>query len=183
MKNINKNVLKQLEKDKFNNEIINDPLRFAYYTALKGYNDYLSTANLEGTPQSTTKFNKYSKDLLKIMKTEAHVCYLLINELQIKKGLYHYNETRYFNTGGRYGGSRYKIFTIYKKWNNKEQIFNTLEISEMHDYIYNLINNLFPSLIFVNYKTANLKEILKLLHMQLDPHSFDVVEYTSNRLK
>src|SRR3546814_2623612 len=120
MKIINKDILKQIEKNNFSKNIINEPLRLAYYTDLKGYNDYVLTANLEGTPQSTTKFSKYSKDLLKIMKTEAHVCHLLIKELQINKGLYHDNETRYFSTGGRYGNSRYKIFTIYRKWNNKE---------------------------------------------------------------
>src|SRR3546814_21138260 len=109
MKIINKDILKQIEKNNFSKNIINEPLRLAYYTDLKGYNDYVLTANLEGTPQSTTKFSKYSKDLLKIMKTEAHVCHLLIKELQINKGLYHDNETRYFSTGGRYGNSRYKI--------------------------------------------------------------------------
>lgn len=182
MKNINKDILKQLEKDKFNEEILNDPLRLSYYTALKGYLEYLSTANLDGTPQSTAKFKKYNKDLLKIMKTEGHVCHLLVNDLQINRDLYRDTETQYISTGGRYGSSRYKSITIYRLWEDKTKIFSRLDVNKMHDYLYTQIESLFPSLVFVNYKTTSLKESLKLLDMRLDSFSYYLEEeYTSRK--
>lgn len=165
MKNINKDILKQLEKDNFSKEIINDPLRLAYYTALKGYKEYLSTANLEGTPQSTAKFKKYNKDLLEIMNTDMHVVYLLLSDLDLNKKL----SCEYYSplAGDKpYWHLRFDQ-AIYVR-DDACFIGESITHGKRNTLIMDYISKLFPILVFAKYKTSHLKEVITLLAMKID---------------
>lgn len=165
MKNINKDILKQLERNKFNEEILNDPLRVTYYTALKGYRDYLSTANLEGTPQSTAKFNKFGKELVIIMNTDLHVLHLLLTDLGLDKKLvcdyYAPDITRVPNWYIRRENPEYWHNDLYSMW-------KSISTGELNIFLFDSLSTLFPALVLSKYKPiVRLKVITKLLSMKL----------------
>lgn len=168
MKNLNKDIIKKVEAKQFTNEILNDPLRLAYYTALKGYKEYLSTNNLEGA------VTKYSKILLKIMKTDAHVCHLLFTELNLKNEIFVGTAIKTKYTHWKYGTNTSETSrTVYQKRDkDPSRGFNTLEISDLSCFLYEEISKFFPTDIMINYKTSNLKEVIKLLDLKLDKFNY-----------
>lgn len=165
MKNINKEILKQIEQENFTKDILGDSLCLAYYTALKGYKDYLPTANLEGTPQSAIKFNKYSKELLGIMNTDLQVIHLLLTILNLDQKL----SCEYYIPGP------ISQLTWYKKVDSPIDLYDgryllgeRLFSGNLNIFLFENISLLFPIMILSKYKPIpRLKEITKLLSMKL----------------
>lgn len=163
MKKIN-NIILQNITNPFNTEILTDPLLLSYYTALQNYNDCL----MNETDYQMIKY--YTKDLLKIMKTDAHVVYLLLNLLHIDNDIY--CEVKFYsNTSSEtYWYKQLEVPRLISRTEDETKFVKVITMNkhEMSVYILNLIETLFPSVVFSNYKTTRLKEILKLLSMKVD---------------
>lgn len=166
MRLINKDILKEIEKDVFSVDIFKDPLQLAYYSALREY-----VINLK-----TSSGPKNKRVLIKIINTNEHALYLLLTVLSIAKDLYLDQETHRLSTGT-------VTTSVYQKWGYcGESEFVRLTDFGLYIHIHYSLRELFPAVVFDKYEQKSTWDIIKLLNKRLVRYTPEIKEkYTKDK--